>query len=413
MKIVHVNNIDLHGSRFNGHNFQIAVNKRGHSCKQFVMEKLGNDPNTISLMREEEEPYLHEFCKSLESELSLHAMVYPYGWRLLEHPDFKCADIVHCHLLHNFFFSYAMLPDLASAKPTIITIHDPWLFTGHCVHPLDCSRWETEQCASCPHLDRYFPMKKDKASIEWHLKRAALSCIDVDLVVASKWMLNFVQRSPITSHLRTHHIPFGIDTSLYKSRHDKSKIRKQYGITEKQVVLAFRTSPPDWKNLAFIEDMLDRLPKHLPITLLTCGFAQVKQMGFPIIDMSWIESEKQMVEFYSMADIFLMPSTAESFGLMAIEAMATGLPVVTMEGTAVPSVVFAPNCGIAVKANDIEAFVNVVLKLVSNPQERQKRSEVARTLADKYYKVEHHVRRLLELYEEILNRKVPAGMRWG
>jgi hypothetical protein len=79
MKIIHINNIDLPGRRFNGHDIQIAFNKIGISCKQFVMGKYGNDPNTISLMNEFEEPFLYNSCKSLNDNLSVQSMIYPYG----------------------------------------------------------------------------------------------------------------------------------------------------------------------------------------------------------------------------------------------------------------------------------------------------------------------------------------------
>lgn len=409
MKIVHVNNVDIHGSRFNGHDLQLALNKQGISCKQFVMEKLGDDDNTLLLARDEEEPFLREYCKSLESELSVHSMLFPYGWRLLQHKAFTQADVAHYHLLHNSFFSFAMLRDLTASKPSALTLHDPWLFTGHCVHPFECTKWEDEQCRDCENLDRYFPLKADTASINWQLKRDVFSDIEIDLVVASKWMLDLARRSPITAHHRIHHIPFGIDTSVYCERRDKLAIRERLGIPKEHIVLSFRTTPPNWKNLSFIIEMLQILPEALPITLLTCGFSAINQSRYPSVDIGWIGDDNQMADFYAATDIFLMPSIAESFGMMAIEAMSAGLPVIVMEGTALPNVTFAPECGIAVQSMNVAQFAEAVVKLIKNPEERQQRGALGRKLSLANYRVEDYIRRHLELYEELLSRSKYGG----
>ena len=46
MKILHVNNVDLLGSRFNGYDMQRALNARGITADQIVMERMGSDPHT-------------------------------------------------------------------------------------------------------------------------------------------------------------------------------------------------------------------------------------------------------------------------------------------------------------------------------------------------------------------------------
>lgn len=58
MRVLHVNNVDLLGNRFNGHDMQIALNKRGIAASQVVMERMGDDPHTIPLAAGPHEPYL-------------------------------------------------------------------------------------------------------------------------------------------------------------------------------------------------------------------------------------------------------------------------------------------------------------------------------------------------------------------
>lgn len=407
MNIIHVNNIDLTGARFNGHDMQVSLNKQGISCKQFVIEKLGDNPNTISLVRDNEEPFLRNICKIAESDLSIHSMLYPYGWRLMEHHDFQQADIVHYHLLHNYMISYAMFPELAKTKPSVLTIHDPWLFTGHCIYPMDCTKWEHEQCEACPHLNRHFPLKEDMASYLWRLKKEIFSCMDIDIVVASQWMLDLARRSPITAHIKdVHLIPFGIDTDLFCDTRDKDVTRAKLGIPSSHVVLFFRSDPSEYKGASYIQEMLDCLAPSHPITLLTVGMiGLIKKGNHEIVEMGWVNDDEQMADLYGASDIFLMPSVAEAFGLMAIEAMSSGLPIVVFSGTSLPSVTCAPECGIVIENKDANQFARVVERLINNEQERNVRGKLGRTLALKHYRSEDHFRKLLELYGDILSRK--------
>ena len=102
MRVLHVNNVDLLGNRFNGHDMQIALNKRGIAASQVVMERMGDDPHTIPLAAGPHEPYLRRRLMECERELSLNGMIYPYLYRLMELPEFQKADVVHYHLLHNY-----------------------------------------------------------------------------------------------------------------------------------------------------------------------------------------------------------------------------------------------------------------------------------------------------------------------
>ena len=407
MKIVHVNNVDLTGNRFNGHDMQAALNKRGIEAKQFVMDKLGNDSNTIPLTYPYEEPFLRNSCMKFEREQSIHALVYPYLWRLLKHPDFKSADVVHYHLLHNYFGSLAAFPAMTRKKPSVLTVHDPWIFSGHCVYSLDCERWKNG-CGDCPRLDLIFPMETDNTARMWELKRQVFRDLDLDIVVASEYMLKLVRQSPITSHLENVHlIPFGIDTSLFTEEKDRDDIRKRLKIPKDNFVLFFRQDPSPYKGLSYLKNMLEQLPASKKITILTVGHQGLLAKytrKFHMVEKGWINDDRTMADFYAACDVFLMPSTAEAFGLMAIEAMASARPVVVLEGTSLPGVTFAPECGIVIPREEDGALAETVQRLMQNPEECRRRGKLGRKLAERHYRFEDYIKRHIALYESILER---------
>jgi glycosyltransferase involved in cell wall biosynthesis len=74
----------------------------------------------------------------------------------------------------------------------------------------------------------------------------------------------------------------------------------------------------------------------------------------------------EMPRHYQQADLFVLPSRRESFGLVLAEAMACGLPVVATTAGAIPEVVEDGLTGVLVPPDDPEALANAVRSLLSN-----------------------------------------------
>lgn len=410
MRILHVNDNDLPGRRFNGHDMQIELNKRGITAHQAVMERRGADPHTM-LIPGAKDPVTRSKIMRLEEELSLHAMLYPFLFHLMDLPEFKQASIVHYHLLHNYFGSLPIFPEITSIKPSVVTIHDPWLFTGHCIHPFSCTKWKTG-CGECEHLDAVYRMKKDKTALQWQMKKNMFSKAHLDLVVSSEYMERLVQESPITSQVENiHRIPFGIDLNVFYDNGKRDEIRRKLDIPEENFVLLFRADENPFKGFSCIRNMLDEIETAKPITLIAVGTPGPELLNkyrekYHVIDFEWITESRVLAELYCACNLFLMPSTAEAFGMMAIEAMASSRPVLSCEGTAVPDVTFAPKCGIVIPQNDSKAMADTVCRLIAHPEEAEARGRLGRELAEKYYSFDDYVSRHLKLYEEILSRSL-------
>ncbi len=406
MVIIQVNDNDLPGCRFNGHDLQLALNEKGHQAYQFVLNKTGDKDTTIPLLSKRLD-FLRGNLIEFERHLSMNGLAYSMGRNIMSRQEFQNADIVHYHLIHNYFLSLLDFPELTKTKPSIWTIHDPWAFTGHCVHPQECAGWKTG-CKSCPKLHEYFPMRYDKAWQMWKIKKQVYSQLDIDIIVASKFMEKYVKDSPMTKQMeRVHTIPFGIKIEDFGLAL-KTDARKQWNIPNNDFVIAFRAEDSEFKGLKYILQMLKVLDTTQKITLLTVGHSTLPKNlknRYNLVELGWQDNPKAISLFYTACDVFLMPSIAEAFGLMAVEAMASSRPVVVFEGTALPSVTFAPECGIAVSKGNSNALKDAVERLMVNPDECKNRGEKGRELAEKYYGFEEYVNRHMKLYEEIIKRK--------
>lgn len=407
MKIAQVNNCDLVGRRFNGHDLQLSLNELGNDAYHFVMEKYGDESTTISLCNNDE-LFIRTRLRNLELQMSMNNLIYPFVNNLITHPIFQNLDIVHYHLIHNNFFSLFDFPRLMIEKPSVWTIHDPWAVTGHCVYPCECYGWMTG-CFNCPKLDdAAFPMQIDKASQMWEIKKGVYQELDVDIIVASRFMEDYIKNSPLTAHFKNiHRIPFGIKVENFQ-RNEKISSKRNLGIPEGDFVISFRAEKNEIKGLRYILDMLDELTSNIPITLLTLGLESLPQYivnKYQVIELGWQNSLDTLNDFYGASDVFLMPSLAESFGLMAIEAMASGCPVIVFENTVLSEITFAPECGIAVPYKCSKSLREAVERLLENPEERHRRGQKGIELSNIHYRYDDYVNRHVSLYEDILSRE--------
>lgn len=404
MNVLQINNTDLPGARFNGYAVMKYFFNKGINCKQLVFDKYSTDENVVSFA--DAIPEINKIYRNFEKKMGIHGLVYPYANKIMKMKEFVEADVVHYHLIHNYILSLLDFPKLVSRKPSIWTIHDPWIFTGHCIYPMECQLY-LSGCKSCNHLDRLFPLKEDNSSKMWQLKKNVFSKIDLDIVVASKWMLELINNSLLTRNFkRVHYIPFGVNLKKYKVTNERRLLcRQKLEIDITKYVIFFRSDRSEFKGLKYIKKMLSILKNnHSNIVLLTVGeiglLDEFKGM-FTIKDMGWFNDEDKIADLYAASDAFLMPSTAEAFGVMAIEAMASSLPVIVFKGTALPSVIREPFGGIALAKEDTTGFVKVMDELIMNPEKGKDIGRMARLIAEKRYNEKDFYRKLQNLYEDV------------
>ena len=103
---------------------------------------------------------------------------------------------------------------------------------------------------------------------------------------------------------------------------------------------------------------------------------------------------------YRAADVLVMPSTREAFGMVLIEAMASGLPVIATQIAGVTdTIVGARENGVLVPARDVDALAAALADLVSDGEERRRMGERGRERAVAGYGLEASARRWLAIYE--------------
>ena len=411
MNILHINNTDLAGGRFNGYYMKQSLDK-SFNVEMVVWNKKSQNSNVHQ--SPPDHPVLRFFALNIERigvRLGFAGLTGIIGWILPFQDYFKRADIIHLHQIHNHpNFSILSLPMLTRKKPVIWTIHDPWAITGGCEHSFECNRWLNGCKPRCPHPRRKSLFRNYTPFLHWKIKKLVYQRSNLNLVVASKWMKDRVERSPLLRHLPCHHIPFGIDLEVFKPR-SKADCRKKLGIPLGHKVIAFRdiaqsSKMSGYKGISYLMEALKRYNPIEPTTLLIFengkGF-RILSPKYSILTPGWIDGENLVIAL-SAADIFLMPSIQEAFGLMAVESMACGTPVIVFEGTALPDVIKAPLGGLAVPAKDSRALAEAVKQLLENDELRFKLGKQARQIAEREYSFSQYVNRHISLYDKAIEQ---------
>lgn len=404
LNLLQVGRGDLLGSRFNGFAIRDMLRQRAINSTFLAYEPRSQDPAVERALSYPGRSLFTRVASRWERHHALHSVAQLHSFGLPLQGAFRRADVVHYQIIHDGFFSILALPFLSRLKPSVWTWHDPWTMTGHCIYPMECERWKIG-CGECPDLERPFAVSHDNTRTGFALKKWTVENSPINIVLASRWMMKMAAESPIGKHAKLHHIPFGLDLKRYRPR-DPGPAREKFGVRPGHVVIAVRGYDSPFKGVREFVAALERI--DTPVCVLS-----MQDVGrfdgligkHQIISLDWSDDEDQLVDAYTASDFFVMPSTAEAFGLMAVEAMACGKPVIVFEGTSLPEVTFAPDVGIAVPMRDVRALAAAVASLVENVDDRLRRGRKAREIAERFYDDTIFADRLSQLYRAVAARR--------
>lgn len=396
---IHLNYTDLAGRGFNGYDLHLEMQKAGYNSFQFVWDKKSKSPSVLGIKDFGRNASLYSDVERIESEFSVRSMFSPFFYDFLHSSAFLDAELVHLHIIHHPAFNLNMLPLLSEIKPTVWTVHDPWAVSGHCVHHGACDKWMSH-CGDCPNLQTPFTVQYDNTALQFELKKRAITQSTAHCVVASKWMENILRKSPIFKGKTITRVPFGVDQQVFCPG-DRIEARKRAGIPEAGVVLLARADRA-FKGTHLVLEAARQAAQHHNVTLVLVGetgLADEIRGVVKVVEKGWLNNPEHVADLYRAADLVLMPSELESFGLMAAEAMSCGRVVVALEisSSALPETVNSPDCGLAVSRSEYPA---AVLDLLWSGRELLAREKKSLEFAQSEYSNATYLSRMLQVYSQ-------------
>jgi N-acetyl-alpha-D-glucosaminyl L-malate synthase BshA len=165
------------------------------------------------------------------------------------------------------------------------------------------------------------------------------------------------------------------------------------------------------KRIPDVIDVFARVRTQIPVRLVLVGDGpertraeeDVQQRGLQD-DVRWMGKSTDVERILSMSDVFLLPSKSESFGLAALEAMASYVPVVATRAGGLPEVVDHGDSGYLEAVGDTQAMARDVLELLTTPGKREAMGQRARAKAEQFAMAAVGTQ-YIELYQKLVHEQ--------
>ena len=307
-------------------------------------------------------------------------------------------DIIHIHNIHGYFINYEILFEyLATAgKPIVWTLHDCWLFTGHCAYfdMVNCDGWKSG-CVVCRHKNVYPSANLfSNSANNYKRKKAAFTSVkNMTFVPVSDWLLKFLGESFLSKYPRRT-IHNGIDTNVFIPTNHKQEADGKFSIIGVASVWAER------KGLKDFFELRKSLPENYEITIIGLNNEQIETLPQGIKGIARTNSLAELIEYYSTADVYVNPTYEDNFPTTNIEALACGTPVITYNtGGSIEAV--DENTGRIVEQGDIDGLVKCIVE-ICNDKNKETTRKLCRERAVALYNKDDRFMEYMNLYNTLI-----------
>lgn len=289
-----------------------------------------------------------------------------YGTQqLLKKLDKIQPDLIHIHNLHGWYINYSLLFQYIKQRNIAVvwTLHDCWSFTGQCPYftMVRCEKWKTG-CHHCPQHRQYPESYPDRSKKMWELKKELFTGLEkMTIVTPSKWLLELVGQSFLKDYpIRLIHN--GIDLSVFKPT--SSDFRAKHHIpAEKKILLGVSFGWGIRKGLDVFIELAKRLDSN-KYQIVLVGTDDNVDMQLPknIISVHRTKNQLELAEIYTAADLFVNPTREEVLGMVNIESLACGTPVLTFRTGGSPEIL-DESTGAVVDCDDVNALESEIIRI--------------------------------------------------
>lgn len=297
-------------------------------------------------------------------------------------------DIVHIH--HPFLLSsVAIMYGKRLGIPKILTLHTQYEQYAHYVSPIP-ERLTQEAIKMIIH------------NLSYKIDCITTPSESMRELIRSYGVKNRIEIIPNAIHL----ISFKED-DVFK----RTEIKKKYNLKEDDKIILFVGRVASEKSIDKIIKALAIIKKRdiSKVKLLIIGdgpaMDELKQLARTLkiekdVIFAGTVSYEEIRHYYKMAYVFTIASTTETFGIVTIEALASGVPVLAVKAPGAVDILTDGVDGLLVD-NDVEKFANALEKIIREPELREKLSRGTLKTSEKY-SIDTISERMLNLYREVI-----------
>src|SRR5436853_1951881 len=199
-----------------------------------------------------------------------------------------------------------------------------------------------------------------------------------------------------------------IDSEFYR-RQPNDAVRREIAPNGERIILHISTFRPIKRIMDCIEVLARVNRKNASARLVMCGDGPERREAEQLAarlgvegNVSFVGQQPQLKirEYLSVADLLLLPSESESFGLSALEAMSCEVPVIATRVGGVPEVVDDGGSGRLFEVGDVDGVAEAALELLEDSDKRQRMGSHGRHIAVAKFASEKIIPQYEKLYEK-------------
>jgi glycosyltransferase involved in cell wall biosynthesis len=387
--------------------------KRGHQVRFYVKKIIDPAPSPLTRSLGDRDLSLR-----LESGwrriTGLNDLFFRGSWRLMSHPDFINADIVHAFNLHGHYFSLPSLIPISHRKPFIWSPVDIWPITGGCAYPKGCLRYRVG-CGRCPYVNIIYPdLTRDTTWLMSRFRRGIYRKSKIHFLLHTNWLYERY-REVLGERAWIRKLNYGVDLDEFYPV-DKIPARRHFGLPDDpnvfcvglfhsylmderkgliQLALRLGQRLHEFRRpLHFLvaghqaEEFRNHIVKHFPLNMTITGYL----------------IEDKLRQAYGAIDVLVFPTKEENMALTAINAMACSVPVISSRAGGQVELITDGRDGFLTPIGDEDGMVDKIFWLATHPEVCQDIGREARRTVLKYFNIHHYIEGLEELYFRLYNK---------
>jgi glycosyltransferase involved in cell wall biosynthesis len=286
--------------------------------------------------------------------------------------------------------------------PTVYGMIDEYPYLGYCCYAYECEQFKTG-CQNCrfPYNERYLKSYFfNRAAKTLKMKEKTYNRFKKIVFTGPEWVVQRAKESILLKNKDVRVVDEFVDTKETFVVRNTANLRKELNISDDKVVLVdVAPSQDERKGVKFFIELAGKFVDNHKYVFVNVGYQNnFENLPSNFIGIPFVKDQNMLAEYYSLADLFVCTSMADTMPNTCLDALACGTPVCGFEITGVPYVA-QPPLGQFVKPCDVDAMAQIVsntCKKDSAMVEACREYAVARYSLDTYYNKQ------ILIYEELL-----------
>lgn len=324
------------------------------------------------------------------------------GIDLTKHPLYKWAEIIHLHWINQGFVSLNIFDKVD--KPIIWTLRDMWPFTGGCHQSFECTRYVIG-CGNCPELNSKINFDLSRIVYNYKIKKAK----SFQAIGISEWITELALKSKLFKDNGINCFTINNIVQVESFEHIEffqNDLARFILNNKKLILIGAQDVSSDYKGYKYIRELFTLMD---PAKYHWLSFGDYNVLAdFPenqknITHFGFVNDFNTLSKLYSLADVFLSASIAESFGKTIVEAQACGTPVVCFDFCGPKYLVQHKITGYKARPKDIEDLSTGIIWVITQDLKKNNKEEIQ--LFAKQFSKENNIPKYIQLYDNMLNER--------